>query len=328
MKKISRAFLITSVIFLATCDAGHDFDFNIATKKTDNNSLGTAQLVANPVTLAGYVSMAGVGEQGSLTRYSNADDIFRINALGGEVVNLTMPESYPADVDLYLYDSSGNLVDYSLGVTRFESIKLPAIAGIYYVSIRIFDVSASSYQLTIGVDSEPVTATQSVIRTAAESDFVIGDVIVKYESSESDDIGDLLQGASFSTSWESGPIPYQFGENIADYSSSLAINHPNSELELKAATWRKIKAIAKSSGVEYAEPNFIHQHMTTTVNDPLEPWHYANINFSAAKDIAITDNDSVKVAVIDTGIYQQHPDLNGFISDLSLIHISEPTRPY
>ena len=311
MNKISKIFLIVSATFLTTCDAGPDLDFDYAAGQIDNNSLGTAQLITNPVTLTGYVNTAGAGEQGLSKEYGDIDDVYQIDAQGGETINLTMPEAYPADVDLYLYDSSENLVDFSLGDgTSPESIKLPATTGIYYIDVRIFDAGASSYQLTIGVDDHAVTATQSEIRTAAASDFVIGDMIVQYESSESDDIGDLLQGAS-STSWESGPIPYQFGENIADYSSSLAIKHPTSELELKAATWRKIKAIAKSTGVKYAEPNFIHRPQTTTVNDSDEPWHYANIGLSQNE---VNTSTLVKVAVIDTGIHQ-HDGLEDLILD-------------
>ena len=56
--------MIIAAAFLTTCDAGPDINFDIATEEINNNSFGTAQLVANPVALTGYVNTAGAGEQG------------------------------------------------------------------------------------------------------------------------------------------------------------------------------------------------------------------------------------------------------------------------
>ena len=61
--------------------------------------------------------------------------------------------------------------------------------------------------------------------------------------------------------------------------------------------------------VEYAEPNYI-KRISATPNDPLfiQQWGLTKINAPGAWDIA-TGNNSVIIAVLDTGIDLNHPDL-------------------
>ncbi len=77
-----------------------------------------------------------------------------------------------------------------------------------------------------------------------------------------------------------------------------------------------IAQISKNSFVEYAEPNFIYKTQSTP-NDPLfkDLWGMKNttnsgidISAEAAWNIA-TDSRDIVVAVIDTGIDHNHPDL-------------------
>lgn len=93
----------------------------------------------------------------------------------------------------------------------------------------------------------------------------------------------------------------------------------------------QIAAKLMSSGdVLSAEPDYIRRHTDTTPNDPRfsDQWHYRaptagsfGINLPAAWDLS-TGSASVVVAVVDTGILFNHPDLQGrtvpgydFISD-------------
>jgi len=61
---------------------------------------------------------------------------------------------------------------------------------------------------------------------------------------------------------------------------------------------------------EHVEPNFIHKAFSVP-NDPLyinQKWHYEQINMPEAWDRS-TGAGTVKVAVIDTGVMMNHPDL-------------------
>lgn len=72
-----------------------------------------------------------------------------------------------------------------------------------------------------------------------------------------------------------------------------------------------IKQYKADGEVEYAEPNYLLE-VQTTPNDPEfgDLWGMSKINTAAAWDVT-TGNDSVVVAVIDTGIDYTHPDLQG-----------------
>ena len=274
-------------------------------QSSSNNTLVTAQPVANPVTLLGYINTAGEGEIDASTNNGDGDDIFQIEALGGEVINLVMPASYPADLDLYVYDSSYNLIDFSVGDERFESLQLPANAGTYYIDVRGYDTGASSYDLTIGYD-EPLSSTAL---SAAQSTFVIGHMIVQ-QTNDEPDISDLLDGYVASQQWRSSSAVTSL------YINSAIISNPSTELALKADTLRTIKGIANDSRVVYAEPNFIRQHMT----NPFTGQWYANgltspVALSVVVNTVVSDNNNVTVAVIDTGIWQSHPDLEIAITE-------------
>ena len=291
-----------------------DLDVNNSdSAPTENNSRETAQLVSNPVTLAGYVNTAGVGEEGTSKVSGDVDDVFAINALGGEIINLNMSDPNQTDLDLYIYDSIGELIDYSIGVTQFESSKLPDIGGLYYINVTVYDTGASTYVLTVGRDAE-----QTSTGWSAADDIVIGDVIVQQRPSKLRSISNFMAQqkslAAVRSAGNSGPALYSYGQSVADQpvaSKTRSITtQALSELELKAATLRKVKAISKQVGVEYAEPNYIHRRLAITPNDPRyqAQWHYPKINLPAAWDIS-TGDISVKVAVLDTGVFDQHPDL-------------------
>jgi serine protease len=90
------------------------------------------------------------------------------------------------------------------------------------------------------------------------------------------------------------------------------------------ATIDAISTLSRSSSVKYAQPNY-RLHARAVPNDPSlgAQWDLPKMNMSTAWDIT-TGSSSVVVAVIDTGIASQHPDLLGrtvagydFVSDVT-----------
>jgi serine protease len=90
----------------------------------------------------------------------------------------------------------------------------------------------------------------------------------------------------------------------------------------KLDTLYAIKALRERDDVDFAEPNYIVRPSATPDDEYYSlQWHYPQINLSQAWDIT-TGDDSVIVAVIDTGVLLEHPEISDqlvagydFISD-------------
>ncbi len=68
-------------------------------------------------------------------------------------------------------------------------------------------------------------------------------------------------------------------------------------------------------GVKYAEPNYLRFPTATTPNDPyyVRQWHYESLKLPQAWDVT-TGSDDIVVALVDTGVLVDHPDLQGRLS--------------
>ena len=76
-----------------------------------------------------------------------------------------------------------------------------------------------------------------------------------------------------------------------------------------------IETMKDQPDVEYAQPNYVYR-IDTTVNDPYATadyqWHLGTIGAYGAWDVMM-GSSNIKVAVIDTGMDIDHPDLSGKI---------------
>lgn len=139
------------------------------------------------------------------------------------------------------------------------------------------------------------------ITTIDGRDCVEGEVIVKYKNSQS---------AVTMQSTIEGLRSEAEVTNLSDGLNVLKV--PEGQ-----TTENFMKSLESQSNIQYVQPNYIYR-LNRTVNDPgaqlpePEQWHLNTINAFEAWDTTM-GNSEVKVAVLDTGIDDNHPDLIGRI---------------
>lgn len=301
--------------------------------------IDSAQVIeAIPMQLAGYLNFPKAGNDGPLKEQGDLLDVYMIEALGGEVITLDIgsfrsdddSNESSADIDLALYNQEGILIGFSVNPSdESEVIILPNSQGSYYIEASLFsDVEnpgyTATYRLTVDNHDQPDQSFNS--NWSKEADFVLGDIIVKRTANCSfKSFNDLLGSNTVSPlrqkGSKSGPMLYSFGDRIVDLAKANTTNksvfkrlatgqRKPSKIDLQIATLSMAKKISSNPCIEYATPNY-RRYKSLTPNDPKysDQWHYEKINLPGAWDTT-TGKDTIKVAVLDTGIAPNHPDFN------------------
>lgn len=286
-----------------------------------NDGFDQAQPVGNPVTIGGYVNRSRSGPSGRSGRSGDVSDFYKVSLAANQTVTISIGESdlQNNDIDIYIYDAAGNLQFSSEDTTRVETVPVP-IAGDYYIKVEAF-AGASNYTLTIGLG--PASAATLGIG----SDFVPGDIIVRFKDDTpgaraASAVSPAVRAQALGLTVKGGdagrPLLLNLGDAANRAQMRSALNVPATDgsvasdpLQLKRETIQTIKALRKRPDIAYAEPNYIRR-ATTIPNDELYPrqWHYPMINLPQAWDIT-QGSSKVIVAVIDTGVLLDHPDLKG-----------------
>jgi serine protease len=319
-----------SGLIYATNNTATDSDVNDpAAPYQFNDSPAYAQAIPNPVLLGGYINMPGEGAQGRSYTNGDMDDFFHADLKAGQVIQLFIASNNLLwdDLDLELWDIQQNLVSASLNRGNTEAITVPR-SGRYYIRVYAYS-GASNYTLSIGQN----TATFEVNALNLDHDFALGQVAVTFASAT----GFTSQAAA-----EAAFAPLGLRAKAGEPSQRMLFELPpqnshfkslstsevrfsTEETQRKYETLLAVKAAQRQAGVIEASPNYRYTTQNTP-NDTLYQyqWHYSMINLSQAWTLTRGSADVV-VAVIDTGVLVNHPDLQGklvdgydFISDPSI----------
>ncbi|MBN1636966.1 MAG: peptidase S8 [Deltaproteobacteria bacterium] len=138
-------------------------------------------------------------------------------------------------------------------------------------------------------------------------------------------------GTGFTKNFKAGQILVKFKDGFSDSTSDSTINTLLSRIQAKKIRHlllRNVKLLQVPEGreldileqlnkeafIDYAELNYIFQAFDTVPNDPkfYRQWGHTKIQSTSAWDIS-KGNNSISIAIIDSGIDETHPDLAGKI---------------
>ncbi|TCO75407.1 serine protease [Chromatocurvus halotolerans] len=286
-----------------------------------NDSFDNAQPLPNPTTVGGYLNEPGSGTEGRSLVAGDVEDFYRVNLFQDQSITLLVANAASADADLYLYDASGNLVDFSIDTAELESVSVPA-DGVYFVNVSLF-AGATLYNLAIGSGVPVLPAAQRYANVLPDQ------AIIHYQADDADPaldpeatetrLSDRLATRRIAGGRGRDGL---FSLPAASLDAASARSRLGRLRERRRAiaddnlrdVWRtlvSIKRLAREPGVAAAEPNY-RVSVRATPNDEAYPlqWHYPLINLPAAWRIT-NGSPEVIVAVVDTGILSGHPDLAG-----------------
>lgn len=291
-----------------------DGDTNdLNTDYAPNNSLEQAQEISGIGNVSGFVDFP---DENSTAIHRDQLDIYVTSLKAGQEVRLHMQDwnDGEADLDLYLINEAGSIIDSSAGLTEMESLSIQE-DGKYYLLAATFQ-GASAYRLSL---ASATAGAGNALR--ASDNFIAGELVARLRPS--------MKRAGMRALTSTGSLKRPFradqplllnaknaarafgGSKTTGATSYLGVPglKISAEMQRKMETIDALKHLHASGQFEYVELNHIYQHQS--VNDPLYPqlWHYQQIDLSDAW--RSSTGEGTIVAVLDTGILSEHPDIQG-----------------
>ena len=302
-----------------------DSDVNDPLAPYKSNDLpDSAQYLPGQVTIGGYANRPFQGAEGRSYSSGDVSDFYRLQLSSGQQIVLHLGDAATGDLELYLWDFTGTqIIDASMGVTATEVVIAPA-DGEYVLEVYTWS-GASSYVMNVEPPAAP-SAQQSA--ASLHHDFVPYQAVVGHKAPVADGVAQAFDAATVSalglkaparpgalaTLYSVAPMLDRVATLSARSSEELQKRSQafsDSAMRSKWETLLAIKMMGHDPTVQYAEPNFMRKINFIPDDESFNrQWHYSFINVPAAWDLTLGD-PSVVVAVIDTGVLVNHPDLMG-----------------
>ena len=267
-----------------------------------NDTDATAQRVPVPVSVAGHAD-AGDDEW----------DVYRVSFPAATRVSLAIADPDAADLDLYLTDGDGTVLEQSLGVGTLEAVQTTR-TGAHLVKVRAYS-GGGNYSLVLSIaDVDDDASSRGSDTSSMDGSFVAGELIVRSGAGRRGEADRVLaaQAAGLVTKarMPAGTLLMRDdGTGRAGEVGEPELRYGSETLRERAETLLLRKKLLASGAFEYVAPNHVYRPMAIP-NDAFYryQWHYPHIGLPQAWDITRGDDDIV-VAVIDSGVVTDHPDL-------------------
>ena len=310
--------------------------------RQENNRFSTSQEITNPTQVVGYLNIAGQGPNGPSRAAGDTIDAFKTQLQAGQTVEVQFSaDPSTIDVDLFIFDGANSTVGRSVGLNSYECVRI-STDGEYTIAAALFTQNGASrggtvYQMRIGA---PGSSANCQNATAENASVVPGQVMAQRHPAS------VLDKRSQATKAAALPAPVTLKGSLAEprsallevprdaagFSSASGLTKsasgsglPAWTEELPDASRRVIetilyaKALERSGEYLYAEPNTVLQAFQVASFPPNDQefakqrWHYDSVDLGGAFNLIAATNPPSNytpiVAVIDSGIVADHPDL-------------------
>jgi len=195
-------------------------------------------------------------------------------------------------------------------------------ATAYELTIRVAATAPGVPGLAAGVGAAAPRAIAPRIYTEHEADFVPGEMIVQPATARATapptaptppGTHRALAAAGIADIWQPALVAPSGAALCVhvDAIRSRPVDPKRAYGALRRQTRAAVARLNRDPAVAWAQPNYIAR-AARMPNDPMfgQQWHYRTLGLEDAWDLTIGD-DEVIVAVVDTGIRSDHPDIAG-----------------
>lgn len=302
------------------------------------------QPVPNPVTLGGYVTTEPTGVAGdTFATDADAIDAYRVKLYAGQsiILNIGDHNDNPSGIDLDLALFRANtteILQTSFGTTDVEWVTVEE-TGEYDVAVYAY-TGGSNYILTVGNAYAP----SSVPPLRLEDAFVPGEALAIMDNISSaksaSTLPALTSAGAVVKAGDAGQLLRLDVKGMMQHSAMNASGnrHYSSALRNQLAaldailvekydTIRALKNLRSRQDIQQADLNYIRTARAIP-NDQFFnlQWHYSLINLPQAWSITTgtAASGNIIVAVADTGVHMEHPDLKPNLLNTGYDFISDP----